>query len=61
MFAVCALIRLKKEIVIGGGSCVNSIHVNTNQFLRATDGILINGDFTVPFGSELYIDVNPCY
>lgn len=53
--------KVKKEIVIGGGACVNSIPNNTNMFLRATDGVLINGDFTVPVGSELYIDVNPCY
>lgn len=53
--------KVKKEIIIGGSSCVNSIPNNTNTFLRATDGVLINGDFTVPIGSELYIDVNPCY
>lgn len=28
---------------------------------RASDGILINGDFTVPLGTQLYLDVNPCY
>lgn len=53
--------KVKKEIIIGGSACVNSIPNNTNMYLRATDGILINGDFTVPVGSELYIDVNPCY
>lgn len=53
--------KVKKEIIIGGSACVNSIPNNTNIYLRATDGVLINGDFTVPVGSELYIDVNPCY
>lgn len=52
---------VKKEIIIGGSSCVNSIPSNTNQFLRASERVLINGDFTVPIGSELFIDVNPCY
>jgi len=52
--------KVKKEIIIGGSACVNSIPNNTNMYLRATDGVLIKGDFTVPVGSELYIDVNPC-
>jgi len=33
----------------------------THQYWSAADYILINGDFTVPLGSELYLDVNPCY
>ncbi len=53
--------KVKKEIFLGGGSCVNVIPLNTIQFLRAADGVLINGDFIVPLGAELYIDVNPCY
>jgi beta-glucanase (GH16 family) len=53
--------KVKKSITIGNGSCTNSLNVGQNIFLRASEGVLINGDFTVPIGSELYIDVNPCY
>lgn len=52
---------VKKSITIGGSSCVNAIPNNTSITLRATDGILINGDFTVPVGAQFYADVNPCY
>lgn len=31
------------------------------MYLRAAEGVTINGDFTVPVGAELYIDANPCY
>ena len=53
--------KVKKSITISNGSCTNSLNVGQNIFLRASEGVLINGDFTVPIGSELYIDVNPCY
>ncbi len=53
--------KVKKEITIGGSSCVNSIPANANITLRATDGILINGDFTVPNGAQLYLDVSACH
>lgn len=53
--------KVKKSITIGNGSCTNSLNVGQNIFLRASEGVLINGDFSVPIGSELYIDVNPCY
>lgn len=52
---------VKKNITIGNSTCTNTIDSGQNIYLRATDGVLINGDFTVPIGSELYIDVNPCY
>lgn len=52
---------VKKSITIGGSGCANSVPVNTSQFLRATDGITINGDFTVPLGAALYLDANACY
>ncbi|MBL0912357.1 MAG: glycoside hydrolase family 16 protein [Bacteroidia bacterium] len=52
--------RVKKEIILGNGSCVNSLNATDKVHMRATDGILINGDFTVPVGAELYLDVNPC-
>ncbi len=53
--------RVKKNITIGNGTCNNSLNVGDKVFLRASEGVLINGDFTVPVGSELYIDVNSCY
>lgn len=53
--------RVKKNITIGNGSCSNSLNSGDNIFLRASEGVLINGDFSVPLGAELYIDVNSCY
>lgn len=53
--------KVKKDITIGVNGCTNSLTNGNNVYLRATDGILINGDFTVPLGSEIYMDVNPCY
>lgn len=53
--------KVKKNITIGNGSCTNAIGVGQNAYLRASEGVLINGDFTIPIGAELYIDVNPCY
>ncbi len=53
--------KVKKSITIGNGSCINSLSSNQNIYLRASEGVLINGDFTVPIGSQLYVDVNPCY
>lgn len=53
--------RVKKNITIGNGSCTNSLTSGSNVYLRASEGVLINGDFTVPVGAELYIDVNSCY
>jgi hypothetical protein len=52
--------KVKQSIIIGNGSCVNSLIIGQNVYLRASEGILINGDFTVPQGAELYIDANPC-
>lgn len=52
---------VKKSITIGGVSCVNTQPSDSYYTLRAADFILINGDFEVPLGSELYLDVNSCY
>lgn len=51
---------VKKYIKIGGTGCVNSIPPEKNVTLRAEEFIEISGDFTVPLGSGLYLDVNPC-
>ena len=40
---------------------INSLDVGQSVFLRASEGVLINGVFTFPIGAELYIDVNACY
>ncbi len=53
--------RVKNEIKIGGQGCSNSILTNQNVILRASNGITIYGDFTVPLGAELYLDANNCY
>ncbi len=53
--------KVKRNIVIGNGSCSNSLSYGDDIYLRASEGVLINSNFTVPIGSELYIDVNPCY
>jgi len=53
--------RVKKSITIGNGNCNNSLNIGDNIYLRASEGVSINGDFTVPVGAELYIDVNSCY
>ena len=53
--------KVKKNITIGNGTCNNSLNTNDNVYLRASEGVLINGNFTVPVAAKLYIDVNPCY
>ena len=52
--------KVKKSITIGGSGCSNSLLAGDNVSLRATDFIEIKGDFYVPVGAELYLDVNPC-
>ena len=39
----------------------NALQTTDHVYLRATKGVEINGDFTVPIGAELYIDVNSAY
>lgn len=56
---VTFLPHVKKSISIGGAGCSNSI-VGT-KVLRASEFVEISGDFTVPIGAELYIDVNSCH
>lgn len=53
--------KVKKKITIGNGSCTNSVLSGQNIKLRASEEILINGNFEVIFGGELYMDVNSCY
>jgi len=54
--------KVKRVISIGGSGCSNSLTSGQNITLRAKEYVIINGDFTVPVGAELYIDCNnPCY
>jgi len=53
--------KVKKNVIIGNGTCTNSLSTGDDVYIRASEGILINGDFTVPVGGELYLDVNGCY
>jgi len=53
--------KVKKNIKIGTEGCINSLSNGDNVYLRASEGITINGDFTVPTGAQLYLDVNTCY
>jgi hypothetical protein len=53
---------VKKSITISSGSsCSNNQPTNTGLILRATDFVELNGNFGVPLGAELYVDVNDCY
>jgi hypothetical protein len=45
-------------ITLGGGGSVSFIPENESRTFRATEMIEINGEFTVPLGAELYLDVN---
>jgi beta-glucanase (GH16 family) len=53
--------RVRKMISIGGEGCVNSLPADADITLRAAEGIEIKGEFTVPPGAELYLDVNEMY
>lgn len=54
--------KVKKNILIDG---INNISLGGGRIypdiLRASESILINKNFEVPVGYELYLDVNPCY
>lgn len=52
--------KVKKNITIGNGSCNNTVFSGQNVIMRASEGILINGNFNVESGAQLYLDVNPC-
>jgi len=52
---------VKNSIIFGNNSCSISVPSDHPYYFRASEQILINGDFTVPIGSEIYMDVNPCY
>lgn len=49
---------VKETIIIGGDGAMNSVPEYSNVTLRATESIEIRGDFSVPLGAQLYMDVN---
>ena len=49
---------VKDTIVIGGDGGISSIPESESITLRATKSIEIRGDFSVPLGAQLYMDVN---
>ena len=51
-----------ESITIGDGGCGNVQPAGTKLFLRATDDVILHGNFKVPLGSELIIETgNICY
>jgi beta-glucanase (GH16 family) len=53
--------EVKRNITIGGGDCTGGVEAYGDLTLRATEGIEIRGDFSVPLGAQLYLDVNERY
>lgn len=54
--------KVKKSITFGGSSssCINSIDSNPGVYLKATDHIQIDGNFTVPLGKEFAAEIFTC-
>ena len=50
--------KLKKSITIGNNVCTNSLSPNVH--LRSTEGVSINGVFSVPLVAQLYITGDVC-
>ncbi len=51
---------VKRNITIGNGSTTIYLNAGDNKTFRATNETTINGEFTVPIGSELSIIPTPC-
>ncbi|MEZ4922380.1 MAG: glycoside hydrolase family 16 protein [Crocinitomicaceae bacterium] len=51
----------KKSITFGGSGYSTSVNVGTGIYMKATDFVQINGEFTVPSGSEYEIYIAPCF
>lgn len=50
--------EVKKSITLGAPTIVPQ---NSNITLRATDFIELQSGFSVPEGTEMYLDITPCY
>jgi beta-glucanase (GH16 family) len=48
----------KDTLILGGEAGFNAVPRNENVTIRATKSIEIRGDFSVPLGAQLYLDVN---
>ena len=56
---ICNFGKTSKD---SGNGCSNSLSSSQNIALRSRDYVIIKGGFTVPVGTQLYIDCNnPCY
>jgi len=53
--------KVKDRIEIGNGGCSNIQPIGSSIILRAKEEVIINGNFEVPLGAELYMDANNCY
>lgn len=51
---------IKRNITIGNGSTTIYLNYGDKKAFRSTNETTINGDFTVPLGSELNIIPTPC-
>jgi beta-glucanase (GH16 family) len=54
------IFSVKRNITIGNGASTISLNSGDIKTFRATDETTINGDFTVPIGTELNIIPTPC-
>ncbi len=52
---------LKNNILLGGNGCYNVVPNDKVYYFRSANGILINGDFEVPFGSQIVLNGDACY
>ena len=52
---------VKKDYILGGSSCVNQVPINKKFIFRASNEIILNKNFEIPVGCDLYFDVNTCY
>ena len=51
---------VKHSITVGDGTCSNVISDGQNIFLRAAKEVVINGEFEVSMGGELFVEVMGC-
>lgn len=54
------IFSVKRNIIIGDGTSTIGLNSGDIKTFRATNETTINGDFTVPIGSELNIIPTPC-
>ena len=52
---------IRRNITIGNGTAVILLNAAESVTFRATNDVTINGEFTVPLGSELNIIPTPCH